>query len=139
MSDHSALIAQLRSARTLWVDVAEGKAVQFLRPLEAEAVDMIRAGVAGKLGLEDVKRCAIGWRGFSEADLLGKGIGSDDAVEFHTEVLGLALGDNLEWLEKAVTGLSSAVLERMEARIAARGNSPATSLPGIAATTVARE
>lgn len=136
-SENSALLAQLRAARTLWVEIAEGKAIQLLRPLEADAVSLIRNGMAGELGLEDVKRCAIGWRGVTEADLVGKGVGSDDAVPFDAEVLAEALGDNIVWLEKAINGLSSAVLQRMEARVAAKGNSPATSTHGSATATVA--
>jgi hypothetical protein len=121
MSEHSALLAQLRASRLIWIEVAEGKSVQFLRPLEAEVGKMVRAEggrSAFRLDLEDLKRCAVDWKGF-------------------TEVLALALGDNLDWLQAAVEKLATAIGERMSARLAARGNSSATSTPTPAATTVA--
>jgi hypothetical protein len=140
MSEHSALLAQLRASRLIWIEVAEGKSVQFLRPLEAEVGKMVRAEggrSAFRLDLEDLKRCAVDWKGFTEADLLGKGIGNDDPIPFDAEVLALALGDNLDWLQAAVEKLATAIGERMSARLAARGNSSATSTPTPAATTVA--
>jgi hypothetical protein len=132
--EHSALLAQLRSARTLWVDLEEGKAVQFLRPLEAD-VELLLQPVAGggrgfRLGIADLRRYAVGWRGITEADLLGKPVGSDDAVSFDAEVLELVLGDNLDWLHAAIEGLTNAIVARLNARVAARGNSSATSTPG---------
>lgn len=132
--EHSALLAQLRSARTLWVDLEDGKAVQFLRPLEADVQQLLRpvdgGGRGFQLGLADLRRYATDWRGITETDLLGKGVGSDDQVSFDSEVLELVLGDNLDWLHKAIEGLTDAIVVRLNARVAARGNSSTTSTPG---------
>lgn len=125
-----ALIRQLLSAREHWIDVAEGKALKIRRPLEAEMQTMFRR-VEGKpafrVEFEDVLRFATDWRGFTEADLLGDAVGSSDPAPFDREVVRIAIGDNLEWLQSAINGLSDLIIERMTARATARGNSFATS------------
>ena len=138
MSEHAALIKQLMAAREHWVDLAPGKAVKFRRPMEGDLEGMFR-GTPKRFSvlLEDVQRHAVDWRGFSEADLLGKGVGNDDPLPFGAEVWALAVGDNLDWLQAARAGLESVLASRIEARLAAQGNSPATSTPNPAATTVA--
>lgn len=133
MSEHAALIRQLLAAREHWVDLEPGKAVKFRRPLEGESEGMLRGHPKRfRVVLEDVQRFAIDWRGFTEADLLGKGIGNDDPLPFDAEVWSLAVGDNLDWLHAATAGLGDLLVKRLEARLAARGNSPATSTPSSA-------
>ncbi len=138
MSEHSALIRQLLAAREHWVDIEAGKAVKFRRPLEGEFEGMFRGTPRRfRVLLEDVRRFAIDWRGFTEADLLGKGVGNDDPLPFDAEVWGLAVGDNLDWLQAAAAGLEDILAKRLESRLAARGNSSATSTPSTPAPTVA--
>jgi hypothetical protein len=132
MSDQSTLLRQLLAAREQWVDVAPGKAVRFRRPLEGEMEAMFRT-VDGRrsfrVGLDDVRRCAVDWRGFTEADLLGAAVGGSDPLPFDSEVFGAAIGDNLDWLQAAIEGLGEMIVTRMAARAEARGNSGATSTP----------
>lgn len=133
MSEQSALIRQLLAAREHWVDLETRKAVKFRRPLEGEFEGMFRGNPKRfRVLLEDVQRFAIDWRGFTEADLLGKGIGNDDPLPFDAEVWRLAVGDNLDWLQAASAGLEEVLVKRLEARLAARGNLPATSTPSSA-------
>ncbi len=131
MSDASALIRQLMAQREQWVDVAPGKSVRFRRPLEGELDALFSATPDGRrafrVQLSDVCRHAIDWRGFTEEDLLGKGIGNVDPLPFDGEIFRLAVGDNLDWLQSCVTGLSDLIVSRLEARANARGNSSPTS------------
>lgn len=138
MSDHAALIRQMLAAREHWIDLAPGKAVKFRRPMEGELEGMFR-GTPKRFNvlLEDVSKYAIDWRGFTEADLLGQGIGTSDPLAFSAEVWALAVGDNLDWLQAARRGLEAVLASRIEARLTAAGNSAATSTPKPAATTVA--
>lgn len=137
MSDFAALLAQLQAQREQWIDVAPDKAVRMRRPLEGDMESLFRT-VDGRrvfrVGLADVVRCAVDWRGFTEADLLGAGIGNNDVLPFSAEVCGQALGDNLDWLQAAIEGLSQMIVQRLEQRATARGNSPATSTPPAAPT-----
>ena len=114
----AALIAQLLAAREQWVDLAPGKAVKFRGNPKRFAVL-----------LADVQQYAVDWRGFSEADLLGSTVGSSDQLPFSAEVWALAIGDNLDWLQEARQGLEGILADRLEARLALRGNSPAASTP----------
>lgn len=138
MSEHAALIAQLLAAREHWIDLAPGKRVKFRRPMEGDLEGMFR-GTPRRftVALEDVQKFAVDWQGFSEADLLGQGIGNSDALKFDAQVWALAVGDNLDWLQEARKGLEGILAARIEARLAAAGNSVATSTPSTAATTVA--
>lgn len=139
MSDMAPLLRQLLAQRERWVDVAPGKAVRLRRPIEAELDGMFVAGADGRrafrVTLADVRRCAVGWRGFTEHDLTGNG--NNDELPWDAEVCGLAIGDNLDWTEAAVRGLSDMVISRLEARVAARGNSLPTSTPQPAPTVAA--
>ncbi len=132
MSDSQPLIRQLLAQRECWVDVAPGKAIKFRRPLEGE-MDAFFDTVGGRrvfrVRLAEVRRCAVDWRGFTEADVLGAGIGNDDPLPWDAEVFALAVGDNLDWLQACMEGLSDQIVRRLEARTDARGNSSATSAP----------
>ena len=89
------------------------------------------------LYLDDLAKYAVDWRGVSEADLLGQGIGNSDPLPFDQEVWRLAVADNLVWFGAAIEGLLGAITKRLTASAEAQGNSAATSTPNPAATTVA--
>lgn len=139
MSDASPLLRQLLANRQQWADVAPGKAVLLRRPLEGE-LERYFTTVDGRrtfrVRLDDLCACAVDWRGFTEADLLGAGIGNSDPLPFDAEVFRAAMGDNLDWLQAALEALQAAIVARMEARASARGNSSATSTQPPAPTVV---
>ena len=70
--DESALIAKM-DERARWVDLPGGKRVQFRRPLETDMGSFV-----GGVSVEHVCAHVCGWQGFTEADLLGAGIGASD-------------------------------------------------------------
>lgn len=137
MSEHQALIAQLRAARESWVDLGGGKAVRIRRPAEAEFSAMVRT-VNGqrqlRIELPEVKLYVTGWRGFTEADLLGAGVGNSDVLPFDAEVWAEVVADHTEWLAPAAEALLKSITDHAERTQAAAGNSQPTSTPAAAPT-----
>lgn len=136
MSEHQALIAQLRAARESWVDLGGGKAVRIRRPAEAEFSALVHT-VGGvrqlRIELAEVCRYVTGWRGFTEADLLGAGIGNSDVLPFDAEVWAEVVADHTEWLAPTAEALLHAITSHAERTQAAAGNSQPTSTPAAAA------
>lgn len=83
MTDFAALIARMDEQRAQWLDLSgyPGRRLRYLRPLETD-LDQMRVST-----LRDMAASAAefvdGWSGFTEADMLGSAIGSDQPVEFH--------------------------------------------------------
>jgi hypothetical protein len=143
MSDAAALIARLRSKRETWCELDPGKAVQLRRPAETEVLTgMLQRTPGGgtTLQVEKAHVCAaaVGWRGITEADLLGAGVGVDDAVPFDAGVWAEVVADRADWLQRAAAHLLDQITKHFEAQDTAAKNSGATSLPGPAATEAPR-
>ncbi len=118
-----ALIAKLQKAREFWCDLGDGLRVRGRRPPEVEVGGLVR-GVT----VEHAMRYAVGWEGFTEETLFGKGVGaSDQVVDFHPAVWGELAGDRSEWLAKFATDLVEACNTHHKQKQAALGNSPPTS------------
>lgn len=109
------LIQKMRRQRELKIEVAEGKTITLLRPPEIEVGSLSR-GVT----LDHVRRYAVGWSGFTEADLLTAG--GSEPVEFHVEIAAELLADHSAWLLKLQNGVIDAVNAHFEAKKAALGN-----------------
>lgn len=86
------LIAQLRAARLSWFAV-EGtpRRLQILRPTEVEMITE-----RGRSALEVAATQVVGWEGFTEADLLGAEVGSDQAVDFDAGLWAAYVADKAE-------------------------------------------
>jgi hypothetical protein len=90
------LLRQLRNARTFWheLDDPPRRALQIRRPSEDQLLawqDVFTADTKHIGRLRNAGReVVVGWRGFTEADILGAAIGSDSPVEFDVELF-------LEW------------------------------------------
>jgi hypothetical protein len=96
------LIAKALEAREQWVDLGGGKRVKVRRPPAAELFVFGRGATP-----EQFMRCAVGWEGVTEADILGAAVGSDSAVPWSLDLwLVLAL-DNPDWM----TAVSASVVE----------------------------
>lgn len=137
MADQTHLIAQILAARESWVDLGGGKAVRIRRPAEAQFAALVRVE-AGKrqlrVELADVQRCVTGWRGFTEADLLGPTVGNADALEFDAGVWAEVVADRVDWLGTVGQALLNAIASHAERAQAAAGNSAPTSAPAPAPT-----
>jgi len=126
----AALIAKLLAQRDSWCELraaADGKpalAVQLRRPAEAELPDFRRReGQAMHQLLTDaVCRQAVGWRGFSEAELLGAAIGSSDELAFDADLWATVVRDRQDWISTAAAHLMEQINAHATARAAAEKN-----------------
>jgi hypothetical protein len=104
--DVQALLARMAAQRETWATLPDGKRVQLRRPPETELPEMM-----GGVGLQHVTDCACGWEGFTEADLLGAGIGGSDAVPFHRDLWAAYVADNAQALQAAAAALAECVTQ----------------------------
>lgn len=111
------LLRKLRAQRETWCDLGDGLAVCVRRPLE---VDFGRLGVG--IVADHVIEYACDWRGFTEATLLGAGIGSADAVPFSRELWSEWISDNAARIEPVARAIVQAVQQHLDARQADAGN-----------------
>lgn len=121
-TDVQALLARMATQREAWADLGGGRRLQYRRPPEVELPRMI-AGV----GLEHVVQYACGWDGFTEADLLGAGIGSSDAVPFHRDLWAAYVADHAEHLQAASTAMAQTVTVYLQRKADVAKNLPASS------------
>jgi hypothetical protein len=136
-AEMQALIAALRSARESWVDLGDGKAVRIRRPAEAEFASLVRTEAGQRqlrIELAEVRRYVTGWRGFSEADLLGPTVGNRDDLAFDADLWAEVVADRTDWLATVAQALLKAITDHAERAQAAAGNSPPTSTPAPAPT-----
>ena len=121
-TDVQALLARMATQREAWADLGGGRRLQYRRPPEVELPRLI-AGV----GLEQVVQYACGWDGFTEAGLLGAGIGSSDAVPFHRDLWAAYVADHAEELQTASTAMAQTVTVYLQRKADVAKNSPASS------------
>jgi hypothetical protein len=119
--DAKILLETMRSQRKRWVPIKEGKEVQILLPTEFEVLKhFVEPGEPGKLNLkadyEEVKTFVCGWKGFTEADLLGAAVGASDALEFHADLWAAYVADNLECVRKVAKALLEGIGQRTLSR-----------------------
>jgi hypothetical protein len=86
------LIAQLRAARLSWFAIeGTSRRLQILRPTEVEMITE-----RGRTALEAACAQVVGWDGFTEADLLGPELGSDQVADFTPELWAAYVADRAE-------------------------------------------
>ena len=121
-SDVQALLARMATQREAWADLGGGKKLQYRRPPEVELPRLI-AGV----GLEHVIQYACGWEGFTEADLLGAGIGGSDAVPFHRDLWAAYVADNAHDMQAVSQAMAQTVTDYLQRKADVAKNSQASS------------
>ena len=106
------LIKRMREQRMKWVDIAgqPGKRVRIIRPTETEVGQYLSKGRELVVGLEEVKRFAVDWQGYTQADLLGASIGSADAVPFHPDLWAEVVSDQAKWVRQLAQDLLDLVV-----------------------------
>lgn len=119
--DPKVLLEQMRNQRKRWVAIKEGKEVQILLPSELEVVQhFVKPGDEGKLTLAadyaEVQRFVCDWKGITEVDLLGAGVGASDAVPFNADLWAAYAAENLECVRKVARALLDGIGERTLAR-----------------------
>lgn len=117
------LAERMRERRMFWVELepgangAEPKRVQLLRPPETQIGRLLKG-----MSIEDAASAAVGWSGFTEADLLGPGVGGSDPAPFSPEAWRELVLDNVAFANKAMGELVAAVAQHLERMQAAQGN-----------------
>jgi hypothetical protein len=94
MSD---LVARVLAQRERWVELDGGLAVRIRRPdalARARMVGMDRSAV-----IEAAISSAVGWRGFTEAAVLGASQGSDAVVTFDAALWAVLAADRADWMQ----------------------------------------
>ena len=120
--DAQILIARLLAQREVRVELEPGKAVILRRPPRAE-IGKFTGGITVKL----LEEFAVRWEGVTEADVLGKAVGAEDAAPFDQALWGHVVADKPEWFAAAATRLIKAINDHLYAEAAASGNSQPSS------------
>lgn len=123
----SALLAALKRRRELSVKLDGGKEVLFLRPPESAMGTMLQVDGEQRrwvVGIEHVLKYVTGWKGFTEADLLGASIGSSDPADFSTELWEEFVSDDVALISKVADAILASVVEHVTGKAEALGNSP---------------
>ena len=108
--NQSDIIKKIRQARSVWVELGNGKKIQIIRPTEYQVFQKFFAEDSSgnkhfSVTFEDTKEFIISWDGFTEADLLGPEIGSSDPVQYQPEFFEEYLFDNPQWMPLIVCAL----------------------------------
>lgn len=115
-----ALVAQIAAQRSRAVPLSDTVSISLSTPSQFTALAIVaalRAGDGDRL-VEILGRLATGWKGISQADLLGEGVGSDEPAPFDARLVGLVLGDRPAWttqLAQEAVALANAAHARAKA------------------------
>ncbi len=112
-AETDAVLKRLLDTRRNWITLANGMQIRYRRPVEAE-YSRFREG---SNGIEHVCYFVDGWKGVTEAHLLGPEIGSSDEIAFDGELWSAYIRDNVQ--EASV--IAQAIIEAMNAHEERRG------------------
>ena len=121
-----AILAALKRRRELTVKLDGGAEIIFVRPPESDMGSMLR--VEGEqrqwvVGLDHVRKYVIGWRGVTEAFILGPEIGSSDPAEFSPELWAEFCSDDVALVSKVADAILKSVVDHVNAKADVQGNS----------------
>lgn len=105
------LIRRIYAQRERWLDLGDGKEVCVRRPDEWDSVLFARSR-----SVDAICRYVTNWRGFTEADILGEGVGTVDEVPFGAALFRVMAGDRMDWLEKLLEMISGLIEEHEQAK-----------------------
>lgn len=108
------LIKQLREQRMQWVDLTDGKRVRIIRPTEVQlSQSFIKAGEVS-VGYDQVREFVEDWEGFTEATLLGAGVGSSDPLPFSRQLWAEVVSDHADWVRTIAQALLDAAVSHSQ-------------------------
>jgi hypothetical protein len=122
------LLRQLRAARSFWheLDTPPRRALQIRRPTEDQIVSWQDVFTAEIKNLARLRQAAtevvVGWRGFTEADILGPTVGSDVAVDFDRDLFIEWAIDDLLMLAEVSNKAVQSFIEHRDKKAAAEKN-----------------
>jgi hypothetical protein len=109
------LTDRMREQRMVWVELDSTHSVRILPPTDLQVMESISEG--GKVfNPSNIGAMVHDWKGFSEEDFLGKGIGSTDPIPLDREALNELLANNVDWVQTVILKLNEALTARGEAR-----------------------
>ena len=103
--DVAEITRRMERERLFWVDVAPGKRIQLIRPMLDEA-----RGFAQEFTIAKVATYLRDWSGVVESDILAAG--GSTPVDFDKGLATNAVRDHLEWGQKVMTAVATAVADR---------------------------
>lgn len=118
------LIKKILASREFWCDLGGGKRIKLRRPAEADVLQMLKRedgkviGIA--VGLPEVRRFAVDWEGFTEADLIASG--ASDAVPFSAGLFAVVAEDKAEWVARCAADLVKQIADHESRSEATLGN-----------------
>lgn len=143
--DPAVLIQQIHAQREQWVTLREAQMaavgqparaalrVKLRRPAEAEWRYFF--GRTQRGALENVQAYAVDWDGFTEAELLGAGVGASDAVPFDSSVWTVVIADRMAWVPPLFQRLVQMIETHSAAREALEKKSaPSSTQPPVSST-----
>lgn len=111
------LIAKMDAECQHWVDLPGGLRVRFQRPLETE-FHKFRHGVT----VDHLCEYVTGWEGFTEATLLGAGIGASDPLAFGPKLWARVVRDRVEYVAPVAQAIADAITAHLGTKDAATKN-----------------
>lgn len=111
------LVTALRRQREFAVEVAPGVSILLRRPAAAEMPEL-REMTNAQIAV----RFAVGWKGVTEALLLGPAVGAEDDVPFDGEVWAEVVADRVDWIKACADGVIEAVTKHLAAEADAAKN-----------------
>lgn len=116
------LIKQMREQRMSWVALDDAHKIRIIRPTEVEiGAHLIKDGRVQIDHLTVVRFCTD-WAGFTEADILGAGVGGSDAVPYSAALWTEVASDRVDWVSLVGNAILSAAAAHQEAKDAASKN-----------------
>lgn len=111
------LIAKLRAQREFVVEVEPGVSITLRRPAVAEMPEL-----RTMTNLEIAMSYAVGWKGVTEALLLGPAVGAEDDVPFDGELWAEVVADRVDWIKACADRVIDVVTKRLAAEADAAKN-----------------
>ncbi len=110
--DLKQIIARMAEQRSRWVEVAPGKQVRVLRPVESDLpnfIERLDGEVYWSCSFAQIKSVVDAWKGFTEADLIEGG--ADDEVPFSPELWVAVVGDRVAYAAPVRTAVIELISE----------------------------
>jgi hypothetical protein len=112
------LIKQLREQRMAWVVVDDActpqKRVRIIRPTEVELSQSFIKDGEVSVGYDQVKAFVKDWDGFTEATLLGAGVGASDPLPFAADLWAEVVSDHADWVRIIARALLDAAVQHSQ-------------------------
>jgi hypothetical protein len=119
------LVQRMREQRMIWVEFDSAHKVRVLPPTDLQVMESV-GNDKRIIDLDNIATLVHEWKGFTEEDFLGKGVGSSDELPLDRDALNELLANNVDWAGKVVEAIQKELLKRTEKRQDSEKNSEAS-------------